>query len=77
MQKKFIQVDQNAVSSTSYFKNLSKIQQQIILNRTNVKHIENGVNVSSNIGFDNWERQCQFSSHNKQIVKEILNSIVI
>lgn len=60
------------VMNTNHFKSMSKIRQKLYKTRNNVKAIENGVNVSLNIGFDKWQEQTQSNWDNIQIIKELL-----
>jgi hypothetical protein len=71
MKKKNISVSWDEIRNTPTFKGLSSVNQKIILNRTIVKHIEHGVNVSVNTGFENWQKQTAFNNTNQNIVKEL------
>lgn len=75
MENKTITISTDKVKSTNAFKKLSKVQQIIISKRVNVKHIENGVNVAINIGFEQWDKQSQFNFNNKEIVKELIKNL--
>lgn len=75
MENQTIFISRETIKKTETFKKLSRIQQDLTLNRVNVSHIQNGVNVVKNIGFEKWESQCQFTWNNKEIVKEITNNL--
>lgn len=61
------------IEQTQTFKSLNSVQRTLTLQKTNVQHIEHGVNVAKNIGFTKWERICQFTDRNKNIVKQIID----
>lgn len=67
-------VTRNQIRETNHFQKLSKTQQIVLMNRNNVEHIKHGVEVSSNIGFEKWEKQSNFNWNNVQIVKELSNN---
>ena len=72
MANKTIKITIDIVKSTETFKCLSKVQKLIVANGVNVRHIENGVNVAMNIGFEKWDKQSQFNYISKSIVNELL-----
>jgi hypothetical protein len=68
---KNISVSWEEIRKTQTFMDLSPMVQKTILNRTVVKHIEHGVNVSINAGFECWQKQTAFNATNQKIVKEL------
>jgi len=71
MSQKNISISWDEIKKTQTFMELSPMVQKTILNRTIVKHIEHGVNVSINTGFENWQKQTAFNYTNQKIVKEL------
>lgn len=65
------------IEQTQTFKSLNSVQKKLTLQKTNVQHIAHGVNVATNIGFEEWVKICQFTERNKNIVQEILNNNII
>jgi hypothetical protein len=61
-----------AIEETEAFKKLSTVLRKITLSKTNRRQIEHGVNVASNIGFEKWLGQTNFSLSNQEIVKELV-----
>jgi len=60
------------IEATPTFKSLNPFQKEMTLKKTNMRHIEHGVNVSENSGYDYFERtNQQYSERNKNIVREI------
>lgn len=60
------------IEATKTFKELNKFQQEMTLKKNNMRHIEHGVNVSKNSGYDYFEKtNQQYSERNKNIVREI------
>jgi len=72
---KTLSISREAIRNTTAFKALPRTSQNVLLNRRNVQAIENGVNVSTNIGFEKWEVQSHATGSSKKIVKELLNLI--
>lgn len=63
------------IKKTKTFKGLNSFQKEMTLKKTNLKHIEHGVIISHNSGFDYFEAtNLQFTDRNKSIVKEIHES---
>ena len=60
------------IESCEAFKKLNIIQRELILKRSNRLILENGVKVATYMGYDNWEKICQYNQNNKDIVKEIV-----
>lgn len=61
------------IENTNTFKSLNPVQRTMTLAKTNLKHIEHGVTVAKNIGYEKWCEICQFTERNKNIVKELIN----
>lgn len=60
------------IKKTKSYKSLSFIQRKMIINRNNIIQIESGYNVAKNLGFDQWEKQGNFSQMNKGVIKELV-----
>jgi len=71
---KTIKVSSNQIRETKAFKALSKIQQKLTLNRSARIAIENGVNVSTNIGFVAWDKKTQARFVTRSIVEELIQT---
>lgn len=61
------------IKSTPTFQSLSRISQQILLSRNQVKAMEHNITLAKNIGYEKFESQSSALYRNKLIVKEILN----
>lgn len=59
------------IKNTQAYLGLSKMQQKVSTMRSNVKAIENSLEVVKNVGFDQWDKQTQSNYNNRLIVKEI------
>lgn len=73
MQTKTITVSREQIQSTQAFQKANKVIQNVTLNKTNVGWIQHGVNVATNIGFENWQKQTTSSFTNRQIIQELIN----
>ena len=69
-------INRRDVKETQSFKNLSAMLQKITLHRTNIKCIQDGVLIASNIGYQNWEKMTSAKWSNQQIVKEFIEKQV-
>jgi hypothetical protein len=72
MKKRNVTICCPEIKETETFKGLSKMVQSITLKPNVVKNIQHGVNVSINIGFDQWKKQTAFNNTTQQIVKELV-----
>lgn len=70
-----IKLTKQDIIATESYKSFNKMIQTFAIKRNNLLQIENGVNVASNIGLEQWEKQTNFSHHNAMIVKDILKKI--
>lgn len=60
------------IEKTQTFQSLDAFQREMTLSKTNRRHIEHGVAIANNSGFDYFEKtNAQFSERNKNIVREI------
>lgn len=73
--KNQINVTRDTIKTTEVFNGLSKIRQEMTLNRVNVNYINNGINILKNIGLEQWEKTTSYSNTNQQIIKEIFNNL--
>lgn len=63
------------IEKTKTFQDMSKFQRDMALTKTNVQHIEHGVTVSANSGYDYFvNTNRQYSDRNKNIIREIHES---
>lgn len=62
------------VEETRTFKQLNSVQKQFTLNKSNLKHLEDGFTIAKNIGYDVWKNQSGFSERNSNIVADILKN---
>lgn len=73
--KNEININRDLIKETEIFKGLSKIRQEMTLNRVNVNYINNGINILKNIGLEQWGKTTSYSNTNQQIIKEIFNNL--
>lgn len=69
-----IQITAKEIQETEYFKQLTPVLQKLTLQKKNRDEIQHGMNVSRNIGFENWKKQTGTRYVNQMIVKEIIDS---
>lgn len=62
------------ISATEHFKTLDKIQQKIILNKSNIEVIRHGHKMSSLTSYDNWVTKFSPRQGIKIIVKQLLEN---
>lgn len=62
------------VEETATYKQLNSVQRSFATSTSNLKHLQDGVTIASNIGFENWKKQSGFSERNTNIVFDLLNS---
>ena len=67
-----IKITRKEIKQTEAYQKLNKIQRHLILKRNNYRIIEHGVNVASNIGMMQFEKEHNFSWNNLEIIKELL-----
>lgn len=60
------------IENLEFFKNLSKVQQNITLKRTNRMEVEDAYVIAKNIGYDKWEKQSRYNYVHIGIVKALL-----
>lgn len=66
-----IKVNLSDIKATNSFQNATPTQQSVYSGRSSVKIIQNGVNISKNIGFENWVKQSSPFWLVREIVKEL------
>ncbi|SEA39262.1 hypothetical protein [Bizionia paragorgiae] len=71
MHPKTITVYPSDIRATKAFKKLNQIQQKLVLNSTNIKHIEYGLNLTANRGLDFWTNKVDTYFLNVRIVTEL------
>lgn len=69
-----IKITNEDIRKTEMFQELNPVLKMITLRRGTVLSIEHGVNVATNIGYENWEKQTAASYVNRKIVKEIITA---
>jgi len=62
------------VEETATYKQLNSVQRSFATSTSNLKHLNDGVTIASNIGFESWKKQSGFSERNTNIVFDLLNS---
>jgi len=67
-----LKITREQVRETDAFKKLTKIQQFLMLSGNNFKTLENGINIANYKGFELFEKEHNFTWHNKEIIKELL-----
>lgn len=72
MNPKPIKITKDQIRQAKAFRKLNEINQKTMLRKENVERIQHGVNVSSHIGFADWEAQAFPSPQIKDIVFELL-----
>ena len=72
MNYKFTRAD---VRNTDAYLKASKIRQTLVTKRNNMIQINHGVNVCMHKGYDEWSYLSHANSTNKDIVKELYESI--
>lgn len=65
-------ITREKVVETETYKGLSKIQKSIAGSRNNIQQIQNGINISKNIGFEKWRDTSNAYYVNKLIIEELL-----
>ena len=68
-----IRVTRTEIMATGMFQSLNPVLQKMTMRKGSVIAIKHGVNVASNIGFENWEKQTATRYINRMIVKELLD----
>ena len=71
MQPKTLTVYPSDIRTTKAFKKLNQIQQKLVLNPTNIKHIEYGLNLTANRGLNFWTSKVDTYFLNVRIVTEL------
>lgn len=66
-----ITVTRKDIEQTEFYQELNPILKKMTMQKRNVECIQNGVNISNHIGFDNWEKQTATRYTNRVIIKEI------
>jgi hypothetical protein len=67
-----LKITRDQIRETDAYKNLTKIQKVVFLNRNNFKVLEHGVNLANYKGLEAFEKEHNFTWHNKEIIKELL-----
>jgi hypothetical protein len=63
------------IEKTATYKSLNLFQREMTLMKTNLRHIEHGVQVANLSGYDYFDHtNNQYTERNKKIVKEIHES---
>jgi len=71
MHPKTLTVYPSDICATKAFKKLNQIQQKLVLNPTNIKHIEYGLNLTANRGLNFWTSKVDTYFLNVRIVTEL------
>lgn len=59
------------IKTSVYYKLLNPVQKEIIISKTNRKHLKRGLREVKKEGFEKWKKTTTFSDHNKNIIQEI------
>jgi hypothetical protein len=62
------------VEETATYKQLNSVQKNFATSTSNLKHLQDGVTIASNIGYEKWKSQSGFSERNSNIVADIINN---
>jgi len=63
------------VRNTDAYRKANKIRRTLVTSRNNMMQINHGVNVCMFKGYDNWSDSSNANFTNKEIVKELYESI--
>ena len=61
------------VEATPTYKSLNSVQKEFASSKSNMKHLEDGVTIANNIGYDKWKQQSGYTERNANIVFDIIN----
>lgn len=65
------------IKGTKAFKGLSLLKKEQVFRRGNRNHLENGINVASHLGLEQWKKQTLFNEINFPIVEEIITNNLV
>lgn len=60
------------VEGTKTFQQLNKVQKALTVQKTNISHLEHGVNVAKNIGLDKWKKTSITIAETSVLLKKLL-----
>lgn len=72
MKRMKLSITHDDVKNTSYFKSLSRTQQEVIKSWNNIKVINHGFELAQWKTFEELEKQHNFNQHNLEIIKELI-----
>lgn len=63
------------VEATATYKSLNAVQKDFALSTSNIRHLQDGLTIANNIGFEKWKGQSGFSERNTNIVFDLMNEL--
>jgi hypothetical protein len=63
------------VEATATYKSLNTVQKEFALSKANLKHLEDGLTIAINIGFEKWKNQSGYSERNSNLVYDLINQL--